>query len=95
MDCPITMQYQPALTAFSPLNQHHILQYLTLRASQRYAPATLQTWPKHPLHQCGNKRLYSAARRGASTLSAQVRRATIAAQERVVAASVPWVWGDR
>jgi hypothetical protein len=54
-----------------------------------------QTWPKHPLHQCGNNRLYSAARREASTLSAQVRRATIAAQARGVAPSAPWTWGDR
>ena len=45
MDCPITMQYQPALAAFSPLNQHRILQYLTQLASQRYAPATLRAIP--------------------------------------------------
>jgi ParB-like chromosome segregation protein Spo0J len=51
--------------------------------------ATSQTWPKHPLHQCGNNRLYSAARWGTSTRSAQVRRATIAARERVGASSAP------
>ena len=45
MDCPITMQYQPALAAFSPLNQHRILRYLTQLASQRYAPATLRAIP--------------------------------------------------
>jgi site-specific recombinase XerD len=45
MDCPITMQYQPALAAFSPLNQYRILQYLTQLASQRYAPATLRAIP--------------------------------------------------
>jgi hypothetical protein len=60
----------------------------------RYAPSG-QTWPKHPLHQCGNNRLYSVARWGASTLSAQVRRATIAARTRGVAPNAPWVWGDR
>src|SRR5262245_14792127 len=45
MDCPITTQDQLALAAFSPLNQHRILQYLTQLASQRYAPATLRTIP--------------------------------------------------
>jgi site-specific recombinase XerD len=45
MACPITMQYQPALAAFSPLNQHRILQYLTQLASQRSAPATLRAIP--------------------------------------------------
>jgi hypothetical protein len=39
------MQYQPTLAAFSPLNQHRILQYLTQFASQRYAPATLRAIP--------------------------------------------------
>jgi len=45
MDCPIMTQYQPALAAFSPLNQHRILRYLTQLASQRYAPATLRAIP--------------------------------------------------
>jgi len=31
--------------------------------------ASQQTWPKHPLHQCGNKRLYSAARWGVTFLA--------------------------
>jgi hypothetical protein len=31
-------------------------------ARHRAAPPKVQTWPKHPLHQCGNNRLYSAAR---------------------------------
>jgi hypothetical protein len=45
MDWPIMTQYQPALAAFSPLNQHRILRYLTQLASQRYAPATLRAIP--------------------------------------------------
>ena len=45
MDCPITMQYQPVLAAFSPLNQYRILRYLTQLAAQRYAPATLRAIP--------------------------------------------------
>jgi site-specific recombinase XerD len=45
MDCSITTQYQPALTALSPLNQHRIFQYLAQLAAQRYAPATLRAIP--------------------------------------------------
>jgi site-specific recombinase XerD len=45
MDCPITQQYQAALAAFSPLNQHRILAYLAQLAAQRYAPATLRAIP--------------------------------------------------
>jgi integrase len=45
MDCPITMQYQPVLAAFSPLDQHRLFQYRTPLAAQRYAPATLRAIP--------------------------------------------------
>jgi hypothetical protein len=45
MDCSITTQYQPALAALSPLNQHRLLHYLTQLAAQRYAPATLRAIP--------------------------------------------------
>jgi integrase len=46
MDCPSTQPYHTALAAFSPLNQQHLLPYLTQLAAQRYAPATLQAIPR-------------------------------------------------
>jgi site-specific recombinase XerD len=46
MDCPITTQYQPALAAFSALNQQRILHYLALLAARRYAPSTLRAIPR-------------------------------------------------
>lgn len=46
MDCPITTQYQPALAAFSVLNQQRILHYLALLAARPYAPSTLRTIPR-------------------------------------------------
>jgi site-specific recombinase XerD len=42
MDCPITQQYRPYLTAFSPPNQQRMLQYLALCAAQQYRPTTLR-----------------------------------------------------
>jgi site-specific recombinase XerD len=41
MDCPISVQYQPALSSFSVQNQHRILRYLTRLAARQYADTTL------------------------------------------------------
>jgi hypothetical protein len=40
MDCPISVQYRPALVGFSAPNQHGILQYLALLATRQYADTT-------------------------------------------------------
>jgi integrase len=41
MHCPISVQYQPALSSFSVQNQHRILRYLTRLAARQYADTTL------------------------------------------------------
>jgi len=41
MDCPISVQYQPAISSFSVQNQHRILRYLTRLAARQYADTTL------------------------------------------------------
>ena len=48
MDCPITTQYQPALAAFSALNQQRILHYLALLAARRYVPLRI---PRESCHR--------------------------------------------
>jgi len=41
MDCPVSAQYQPALSRFSVPNQHRILRYLAGLAARQYADTTL------------------------------------------------------
>jgi integrase/recombinase XerD len=41
MDCPVSAQYQPALSCFSVQNQHLILRYLAGLAARQYADTTL------------------------------------------------------
>jgi len=41
MDCPVSAQYQPALSCFSVQNQHRILRYLAGLAARQYADTTL------------------------------------------------------
>ena len=41
MDCPVSAQYQPALSGFSVQNQHLILRYLAGLAARQYADTTL------------------------------------------------------
>ena len=41
MDCPISVQYQPALAYLSVQNQHLILRYLARLAARQYADTTL------------------------------------------------------
>src|SRR6266571_5883968 len=42
MDCPVSAQYQPALSRFSVPNQHRILRYLAGLAARQYADTTLR-----------------------------------------------------
>ena len=41
MDCPVSAQYQPALSSFSVQNQQRILCYLARLAARQYADTTL------------------------------------------------------
>jgi hypothetical protein len=41
MDCPVSAQYQPALSCFSVQNQQRILGYLAGLAARHYADTTL------------------------------------------------------